>query len=172
MFWCPYPTGERISAAGAHIISDGRQPMQGIYATLRPTGRCWDVNTHFPAAITEWKEPARDKPKHCITSTYVLESASRRGGTVGRWQYIVAGMCGSGTAVSFNAGRCLCNRILGNTSEPDDYPEAYFSPTRLLSPESHRWPELEMEGEAVCHQAERDDVMEKPHPQHADGRCR
>ena len=90
----------------------------------------------------------------------------------GRRQYIVAGMCGSGTAVSFNAGRCLCNRILGNTSEPDDYPEAYFSPTRLLSPESHRWPELEMEGEAVCHQAERDDVMEKPYPQHADGRCR
>ena len=51
--------------------------MQGICATLRPTGRCWDVNTHFPAAITEWKEPARDKPKRCITSTYVLESASR-----------------------------------------------------------------------------------------------
>ena len=64
----------------------------------------------------------------------------------GRRQFIIAGMSGSGSAVSFNAARCICNRILRNTSEPDDYPEAYFSPTRLLSPESHSWPEVEREG--------------------------
>ncbi len=63
----------------------------------------------------------------------------------GRRQYVIAGMSGSGSAVSFNAARCVCNRILETTNEPDDYPEAYFSPTRLLSPESHRWPEVEME---------------------------
>jgi len=64
----------------------------------------------------------------------------------GQRQFIIAGMSGSGSAVSFNAARCICNRILGNTSESDDYPEAYFSPTRLLSPESHCWPAVEREG--------------------------
>ena len=61
----------------------------------------------------------------------------------GRRQYILGGMAGSGTAVSFNGGRCIVNRILDVTSEPDDYPENYFSPVRLLDPSGHRWPELE-----------------------------
>jgi len=42
--------------------------------------------------------------------------------------FILGGMAGSGTAVSFNGGRCLVNRILGDTTEPDDYPESYFGP--------------------------------------------
>jgi len=57
-------------------------------------------------------------------------------------QYIIAGMAGSGTAVSFNAGRCIVNRILGITDEPDDYPPEYFSPKRLLDPDKHTWPQL------------------------------
>lgn len=61
----------------------------------------------------------------------------------GKSQYIIGGMAGSGTAVSFNAGRCIVNRILGITSEPDDYPPEYFSPTRLLDPQHHSWPKLE-----------------------------
>jgi hypothetical protein len=32
----------------------------------------------------------------------------------------------------FNASRCIVNRILGYTSEPDDYPEACFSPTQRV----------------------------------------
>ena len=58
----------------------------------------------------------------------------------GRGQYIIGGMCGSGTGVSFNAGRCLVNRILGQKDEPDDYPPEFFAPSRLLDPRNHPWP--------------------------------
>ena len=58
-------------------------------------------------------------------------------------QYIIGGMAGSGTAISFNGARCIVNRILGETSEPDDYPAEYFSPQRLLDPAGHTWPEVE-----------------------------
>ena len=61
----------------------------------------------------------------------------------GQGHYIIGGMCGSGSGVSFNAGRCIVNRILDITDEPDDYPEAYFAPSRLLDPAHHRWPEVE-----------------------------
>ncbi len=60
----------------------------------------------------------------------------------GKRQFIIGGMCGSGTGVSFNGARCIVNRILGITDEPDDYPPEYFSPTRLLDPEHHPWPQL------------------------------
>ena len=60
-------------------------------------------------------------------------------------QYVIGGMAGSGTAVSFNAARCICNRILGADGEPDDYPPEYFSPTRLLDPEHHTWPAVDGE---------------------------
>lgn len=66
-----------------------------------------------------------------------------------RRQYILGGMAGSGTAVSFNAARCIVNRILGDSSEPDDYPAAYFSPMRLLDPANHQWPEIERDGRAA-----------------------
>lgn len=59
----------------------------------------------------------------------------------GHRQYLIAGMAGSGTAVSFNAGRCIVNRILGRTQEIDDYPDAFFAPSRLLEPSRHRWPD-------------------------------
>lgn len=65
----------------------------------------------------------------------------------GQRQYLIAGMCGSGTGVSFNAARCLVNRILGRTGEPDDYPAEYFGPTRLLDPAHHPWPTLENQDE-------------------------
>jgi glycine/D-amino acid oxidase-like deaminating enzyme len=61
----------------------------------------------------------------------------------GHRQYIIGGMAGSGTGVSFNAARCIVNRILGLTDEPDDYPPEYFAPTRLLDPRRHTWPTLE-----------------------------
>ena len=60
----------------------------------------------------------------------------------GRAHYIIAGMCGSGSAVSFNAGRCIVNRIL-TRDEQDDYPENYFAPGRLLDPANHAWPDIE-----------------------------
>jgi glycine/D-amino acid oxidase-like deaminating enzyme len=61
----------------------------------------------------------------------------------GRGQYIIGGMCGSGSGVSFNGGRCIVNRILGISGESDDYPEAYFAPSRLLAPDHHPWPAIE-----------------------------
>ncbi|MAE67091.1 MAG: hypothetical protein CMJ18_22760 [Phycisphaeraceae bacterium] len=61
----------------------------------------------------------------------------------GKRQHIIGGMAGSGSGVSFNAGRCVVNRVLGLTDEPDDYPHAYFGPQRLLDPGGHTWPEVE-----------------------------
>ena len=61
----------------------------------------------------------------------------------GKRSYIIGGMCGSGSGVSFNGGRCIANRILNRTDEQDDYPAAYFAPSRLLEPENHPWPNLE-----------------------------
>ena len=61
----------------------------------------------------------------------------------GKCQYLIGGMCGSGTGVSFNAARCVCNRILGLAAESDDYPPEYFSPSRLLDPSRHGWPTVE-----------------------------
>ena len=58
---------------------------------------------------------------------------------------MIGGMAGSGSGVAFNAARCIVNRILGITGESDDYPEAYFAPSRLLDPANHDWPEIEEE---------------------------
>ncbi len=60
----------------------------------------------------------------------------------GRDMWIIGGMCGSGTAVSFNGARHVVTRVLGLEDDRDDYPEAYFAPTRLLNPERHPWPDL------------------------------
>ena len=60
----------------------------------------------------------------------------------GKRQYIVGGMCGSGTAVSFNGARHIVQQIL-NLEGPDDYPQAYFAPTRILDPTNHPWPSVQ-----------------------------
>ncbi len=57
----------------------------------------------------------------------------------GKRQYIIGGMCGSGTAVSFNGARHVVQQIL-DLEGPDDYPCAYFAPTRILDPKNHPWP--------------------------------
>jgi glycine/D-amino acid oxidase-like deaminating enzyme len=61
----------------------------------------------------------------------------------GKGQYIIGGMCGSGSGVSFNGARCICNRILGLTDEPDHYPAECFGPSRLFDPETHQWPAMD-----------------------------
>ena len=58
----------------------------------------------------------------------------------GKRQFIIAGMCGSGSGVHFNGARHVVDRILG-IEGPDDYPEQFFSPMRVLDPEAHLWPE-------------------------------
>jgi glycine/D-amino acid oxidase-like deaminating enzyme len=60
----------------------------------------------------------------------------------GKRQYIIAGMCGSGSSVHFNGARHVIQKILGIQSQ-DDYPEEFFSPTRILEPKSHKWPSLD-----------------------------
>ncbi len=59
-------------------------------------------------------------------------------------KYMIGGMAGSGSGIAFNAARCIVNRILNLTKEPDDYPEEYFAPSRLLDPRTHNWPELKV----------------------------
>ncbi len=56
-------------------------------------------------------------------------------------QYLIGGMCGSGTGAAFNAGRCIVNHDLGLSEESDDYQPEYCSRSRLLDPASQHWPE-------------------------------
>ena len=65
----------------------------------------------------------------------------------GKRQYVIGGMCGSGTAVSFNGARHVVQKIL-DLEGPDDYPVEYFGVTRLLDPENHPWPSLHWERDA------------------------
>ena len=81
----------------------------------------------------------------CGTVSYTPDEFPIVGCFDGRGQYVIAGMAGSGSAVSFNAARCICDRILGNNDQQDDYPPAYFAPTRLLDPQNHEWPQIERE---------------------------
>ena len=60
----------------------------------------------------------------------------------GKRQYIIGGMCGSGSAVHFNGARHVVKQILG-LDGPDDYPTEFFSPTRLLDPQNHTWPSID-----------------------------
>ncbi len=60
----------------------------------------------------------------------------------GKRQYIIGGMCGSGSGVSFNAALYVVQQILGQAAN-NDYPPEYFAPSRLLSPETHTWPAIE-----------------------------
>ena len=57
----------------------------------------------------------------------------------GKRQYIIAGMCGSGSAVHFNGARHVVQQILG-LDGPDDYPAEFFAPSRVMDPEDHPWP--------------------------------
>lgn len=50
----------------------------------------------------------------------------------GKQLYMIGGMAGSGSAVSFNGARHVVFKILGKEG-PDYYPEKYFSPTRFLN---------------------------------------
>ena len=56
-------------------------------------------------------------------------------------QYIIGGMCGSGSAVHFNGARHVVHQILGMDG-PDDYPAEYFAPSRVIDPANHPWPSL------------------------------
>ena len=77
------------------------------------------------------------------TVGYTPDEFPSVGSIDGSGQYIIGGMCGSGSGVSCNGGRCVVNRILGLTDQEDDYPEAYFAPSRLLAPDRHPWPAIE-----------------------------
>ena len=52
----------------------------------------------------------------------------------GKRMYMVGGMAGSGSGVSFNGARHVVQKILG-IEGPDYYPEEYFSPKRFMT----RW---------------------------------
>ena len=74
------------------------------------------------------------------TVGYTLDEYPIVGSIDNKGLFIIAGMAGSGSGVSFNGGRCIVNRILGKTDEPDDYPPSYFAPSRLMNPTHHQWP--------------------------------
>ena len=94
--------------------------------------------------IASWFGPYRCRITHEWTGSvgFTADQFPVVGLMDGKKQFIIAGMAGSGSAVSFNAARCICNRILGKV-EDEDYPEEYFSPSRLLDPANHKWPEID-----------------------------
>ncbi len=139
-----------ISGTRAFFGRHGDETMIGSDATRVPDHEAGRIQpsrflTHY--LCTELQN-AFDRASYTITNewsgtvTYTPDEYPVVGVFDGWRQYILGGMAGSGTAVSFNGGRCIVNRILGDTSEPDDYPEPYFSPMRLLDPAGHHWPDV------------------------------
>ena len=118
--------------------------------------------TRVPDSCADQNKPSRFLSKFSLgelmayTGSFAIEVTHEWSGTTGftpdeypivglldaKRQYLIGGMCGSGTGVSFNAARCIVNRILGKTDEPDDYPPEYFAPSRLLDPQHHNWPRI------------------------------
>lgn len=126
----------------------GDQTMVGSDATRVPDREAGRIQpsrflSHYLCAAMQ---EAFGRSRYTITNewsgtvTYTPDEYPVVGVVDDKRLFILGGMAGSGTAVSFNGGRCLVNRILGDTTEPDDYPESYFSPKRLLDPANHQWP--------------------------------
>ena len=114
-----------------------------------------------------YQNAGRNRPSRFITKYVIGESGNSFGpssmkvtnewsGTVGytddefpviglldnKRQYIIAGQCGSGSGVHFNAARHIVQQILG-LDGPNDYPDEYFSPKRIMDPQNHSWPSIE-----------------------------
>lgn len=140
-----------ISNSRAFFGRHGDETMVGSDATRVPdheAGRNQPSRflTHYLCAELQkafGRAPYNITNEWSGTVTYTPDGYPVVGVFDGKRQYILGGMAGSGTAVSFNGGRCIVNRILGDTSEPDDYPDPYFSPMRLLDPAGHHWPDVE-----------------------------
>ena len=114
-----------------------------------------------------YQDAGRNRPSRFITKYVIGESGNsfepssmeitnEWSGTVGytddefpviglldnKRQYIIGGQVGSGSGVHFNAARHIVQQILG-LDGPNDYPEEYFSPKRILDPKNHSWPSLD-----------------------------
>lgn len=140
-----------ISGTRAFFGRHGEETLIGSDATRVPDKQAGKIQpsrflTHY--LFTELNEvfaPA----DYTITNewsgtvTYTPDEFPVVGSIDGGNKFIIGGMAGSGTAVSFNGARCIANRILGKADYQDDYPEAYFSPRRLLDPSGHQWPEID-----------------------------
>jgi glycine/D-amino acid oxidase-like deaminating enzyme len=96
--------------------------------------------------MTRYLGVSRQRVTHewSATAGFTLDEYPVVGLLDGKRQYVIGGMCGSGTGVSFNAARHVVQQILG-LDGPDDYPATYFAPSRLLDPENHPWPPVEGE---------------------------
>ena len=144
-----------ISSSHAFFGRHGKSVMVGTDATRVPdrqAGRVQPSRFLTKFCIAEMEQRFGPSEYHVTnewsgTVTYTPDEYPVVGLMDGNQQYIIGGMAGSGTAVGFNASRCVVNQLLGCTDEPDDFPLEYFSPMRLLSPRTHNWPALE-NGEA------------------------
>ena len=96
--------------------------------------------------LWRYYEPAPVEVTHEWSGTlgFTVDEFPVVGRLDGHDMWIIGDMFGSGTAVSFNGSRHVVTRVLGLPDERDDYPEAYFSPSRLLDPSRHVWPEVQL----------------------------
>ncbi|MDP7578051.1 MAG: FAD-dependent oxidoreductase, partial [SAR202 cluster bacterium] len=119
--------GTRVHHTRAGYINPSRFITKYIISDIQ------DSFVHSPMHVTrEWS----------CTAGFTKDEYPIIGLIDGKRQYIIAGMCGSGSSVHFNGARHVIQKILGIQSQ-DDYPEEFFSPTRILEPKSHKWPSLD-----------------------------
>jgi len=141
-------TGYVIAHDGGLVFGSDETPVADRNAGCNRPSRF--ITCYLLGEIRRCFGPLRLKISHewSATAGFTPDEYPIVGSIDGHGQHIIAGMCGSGTAVSFNAARCIVNRLLGLESETDDYPEAYFAPSRVLDPKNHPWPECPQGGVA------------------------
>jgi len=134
-----------ISSSHTFFGHHGKSVMVGTDATRVPdlqAGRVQPSRFLTKFCIAEIKRRFGAFEYHVTdewsgTVTYTPNEYPVVGLMDGNRQYIIGGMAGSETTVGFNAARCIVNRLLGCTDEPDDFPPEYFSPI------THTWSALE-----------------------------
>jgi len=130
----------RKRSGGVIFGSDATRVASELAGTIRPSRFITkfivsEIHRHFKRSrmlITrEWS----------CTAGFTHDEYPIVGLMDGKKQYIISGMCGSGSAVHFNGAHHVVEKILG-LQGPGDYPDEFFSPVRVLDPGAHRWPVL------------------------------
>jgi glycine/D-amino acid oxidase-like deaminating enzyme len=149
----PPTMAPHVGISGAWFFA-GRYGERVLFGSGGSRVRDKEAGRNWPSRFLSWFVAGE---MQSAFGQYELQMTNEWSGTVGytpdeypivgslddAGKYIIAGMCGSGSGVSFNAARCLVERILNHVADrdaDDDYPSDYFSPTRLLDPANHTWP--------------------------------
>ena len=132
----------RVPGTGGYIAgSDGKRVAHNKAGVIDPSRfitkfLVGHVHEYFGAA------PSTVQSEWTCTAGFTDDEYPIVGTIDNKRQYIIAGMCGSGSGVHFNASKNIVCKI-ADIKNIDCYPEQYFSPNRILNPNTHKWPEIE-----------------------------